>query len=83
MVTDVVAQYVGDAGKVSGCRAHPKDVVIAPLNVQRMVPHQGIDDFIGMGPAVIDITDDVQVVDGQTLNEGCQGIDELAGTAGL
>ena len=70
MVTNVIAQDVGNAGQIAGSGAHPKDIVIAPLNIERMVSHQGIDDFISMGPAVIDVTDDVQVVYCQPLDEG-------------
>ena len=78
MIADIVAQDVSDAGIVAGSRTHPEDIVVAPLDIQRMMMHEIIHDFIGMGTAVVNVADDVQMVDSQALDQAGQGIDELA-----
>ena len=81
MVTDVIAQDIGDAGRVAGSSTHPEDVVVAPLDVQRMMMHERVHDLVGMSAAVVDIADDVQVVDGQPFDEIGQSVNELARTS--
>ena len=34
VVAQVVAQHRGDAGGLTGCSAHPQQVVVAPLDVE-------------------------------------------------
>ena len=81
MVTDVIAQDIGDAGGIAGSGPHPKDVVVAPLDVQGMMVHEGIHNLIGMSAAVVNIADDVQVIDSQAFDEIGQSVDELPRTA--
>lgn len=81
MVTDIIAQDIGDAGSIAGSRTHPEDVVIAPLDIQGMVMHERIHDLVGMSAAVVNIADNVQVVDGQPFDEIGQSVDELPRTA--
>lgn len=77
MVTHVIAQYINDTRQITGSRAHPEDVMVAPLNVQGVVMHEFVDNFIGMGAAIVNIPDNVQMVDGKALNESRQGKDKL------
>ena len=69
VVAQVVAQDRGNAGGLAGRSAHPQQVVVAPLDVERMVGEQAIHNLGSAAAAVEDVAHQVQVVDGQALDE--------------
>ena len=81
-VARAVAHHVRDAAALAERGAHPHDVVVAPLDVERVVAHERVHDDVGVRPAIVDVADDVQMVDGQTLDEQAQRLDERAHAVG-
>ena len=81
-VAQCAAHHVGDAGLAPGGRAHPQDVVVAPLDVDLVMFHQVIKNEVRPRPTVVDIADDVQLFDGQALDQLGQAGDEHHGAAG-
>ena len=59
VVADIHAQQIGDAGPVSGRRAHPHDVVVAPLKIHIVKVHQEIHDLVRVRTSVKNIADDM------------------------
>ena len=58
-----------DTCKLSGCSTHPDHIVVSPLNVKRMVLLQTIHDQIRRRSTVIHITQNMQVIDNQSLDQ--------------
>ena len=81
-VAQRAAHHVGDAGLAPGGRAHPQDVVVAPLDVDLMMLHQVVKNEVRPRPTVVNVTDDVQLLDGQALDQFGQAGDEHHGAAG-
>ena len=75
-------QDIGDAGIVAGGRAHPEGVVVAPLDIEILVLCQRVHYQMSAGAAVIDIAQNVELVDGQTLYDITDGYDERPGLTG-
>ena len=73
--------YVADACVVACGRAHPQDVVVAPLDVPTVVVTQRVHDDVRTGASVVDVAQDVQLVDGQPLYHLGYGHDEVVGPA--
>ena len=63
VVADVHAQQIGDTGPVAGRRAHPHDVVVAPLKIHIVIVHEKVQDLIRMRASIKDIADDMQLID--------------------
>ena len=84
---DAVAQ--GDANDVAytnivACaRAHPQHVVVAPGDVPVVVTGQDVKDGVGTGTSVINVTEDVELVDDEALDDVADGDDKLVGAANL
>ena len=68
---------VGDAPEAARGRPHPEDVVVAPLDVEVVVSAQGVHDDVRPRSPVVDVPDDVQLVDGEPLDEVADGNDEV------
>ena len=81
-VARAVAHDVRDAAALAERGAHPHDVVVAPLDVEGVVLHERVHDDVRIRPAVVDVADDVQALDGQTLDEQAQRLDERAAAIG-
>ena len=68
-----VFQRIDDGGRnerpVARRRAHPQDVVVAPLNVDRVIGKQPVHDDMRAGTAVEDVAHDVQAIDDEPLDE--------------
>ena len=77
VVADGNAQHIADTGQIPCGRPHPRDVMIPPLYVHIVEAHELIHDNVRPGAPVIDVAYDVQVVNGQVLNQMAQGNDEL------
>ena len=82
-VLDGGHDHLRDAGLRERCRAHPGDVVVAPLHIDLMIGFQRVHDEVGARAAVEDIADDVQAVDGQRLNDAAERDDHRVGLVGL
>ena len=83
VVAQVVAQHRGDAGGLTGRSTHPQQVVVAPLDVERMVGEQAVHNLGSAAATVEDIAHQVQVVDGQALDERGERLDKVVGACGL
>ncbi len=77
VVADGDAQHVADAGQVARGRSHPGNVVVPPLDVHVVEMHELVHNDVRPGAAVENIADNVQIVDGQILDQLAQGDDEL------
>ena len=75
-IAGAVAHHVRDAAALPERRAHPHDVVVAPLDVDLALRLQRLHDDVGMRAAVIDVADDVQLADGQALDKLCKRLDK-------
>ena len=67
---------MGDAAALAERSAHPHDVMIAPLNIDRMMIDKGFHNRIGMRATVVNVAYDVQSLNGQTLNQPAQRLNE-------
>ena len=76
------AQHVGDAAVIACGGTHPQDVVVTPLDVKVVEAAQDVHDLVGTGTAVIHVSQQVQHVDGQLLDEIAHGDDELIDAVG-
>ena len=83
VVANVVANHRGEARGRSRGGAHPDDVMVAPLQVHRVVLHEAVEDLIGVGTAVKDVAHEVEVVDGEALDERGEAHDEVVRGAGV
>ena len=83
VVADVVADHGGEAGRGPRRGTHPHDVVVAPLQVERVVAHEAVEDEVGVRTAVEDVADEVHVVHGETLDELGERADEVVCRAGV
>ena len=77
VVAHVVSHHVRDAGLIARSRAHPEHIVVAPLDVERVVVHEQLYDFIGVRAAVKEIADNVQVIHREPFNERRERNDEF------
>ena len=50
-------------------RAHPHHVMVAPLDIHGMVFAQSIHNNMRAGTSVVNITDDMQMIDDQLLDQ--------------
>ena len=57
-----------DTGLTAASRAHPQDIVVAPLNIDTVIIHQAIDNTMCTWTTIVYITHDMEVIDGQALN---------------
>ena len=77
VVAHIVSHHVRDAGLIARSRAHPEHIVVAPLDVERVVVHEQLYDFIGIRTAVKEIADNVQVIHREPFNERRERNDEF------
>ena len=75
------ADRAGHARRLAGRSAHPEHIVVAPLDIEGMVIHQAVHDFIRLRTAVKDVADDVEMINNEPLNQLCHGDDEVFGAA--
>ena len=69
VVADRNSQNVADTRRIAGCRTHPGDVMISPLNVDIVELHQLIHDDVRARSSIKDVSDDVQIVNRQVLDQ--------------
>ena len=76
-VAQVVAQHRDDARRLPRRRTHPQHVVIAPLDVERMIAHEAVHDLGRPAAAVEDVAHQVEMVDHQALDEVGERADKV------
>ena len=77
VVADRNPEHITDAGQITcGC-AHPGDIVVAPLDIYIVEVHELVHDNVRTRSTVEDITDDMQAVHGQVLDQIAECHDEL------
>ena len=75
-VTRAVSHDMSNTAALTERSAHPHDVMIAPLNINRMVIDKGLHDRIRMRAAIVNIANNMQSLNGQTLNQPTQRFNE-------
>ena len=80
-VSQTEAQYVADAGIVACRCSHPENVVVAPLDIPGVILSQGVHNLVGSRASVVDIAQNVELVDGQSLYDVADGTDEIVGAS--
>ena len=80
-VVEADADRAGHARRLAGRSAHPEHIVVAPLDIEGMVIHQAVHDFIRLRTAVKDVADDVEMINNEPLNQLCHGNDEVLGAS--
>ena len=71
------AHNVGDAGEMSARSSHPHDVVVAPLDVDRVVLTQRIQDHMRSRSSVKNVAHDMQMIDDQPLDQVAERYDKF------
>ena len=82
-VTDAVSDHRCNAGFLSCSSAHPDHIMVSPLNIQRVVFHQTIHNKMRPRTSVINISQHMEMIHNKTLNQFCQGNDEILCPADL
>ena len=77
VVVDGVGEHRGHQGAAAGGGPHPQHVVVAPLEVHRVVGEQGVHNDVGPGAAVEDVAHHVQAVHHHVLDELAHVDDEV------
>ena len=83
VIGDRVAQYGCDASAAAGGRAHPQHIVVAPLDIDRVMVHQQVHDDIRARTAVKNVAHNMQMIDHQPLDEVAHRDDEFLGAVGF
>ena len=83
IVSGADPHHIGNTRPMSGRSPHPEDVVISPLDIQRMIIHETVHNPVSSRSAVIDIPDHMEMVDGQPLDQMAQGRDQFPDLPGL
>ena len=76
VVLDGNPDHIGDKSSVAGGCPDPGNIMVAPLNIHIVHVHQFVQNDIRPGPPVKDISDDVQLVNGQRLDQMAEGDNE-------
>ena len=77
------AQHGGDQSLVARHRAHPLDIMVTPLDIIVTDGREHVKDLGCTRSAVEDVSDDMERINGQGMNEITDDDDELVGTAAL
>ena len=72
---------IADTGVVTCTGPHPQDVVITPLDIPVMIVFHEVHDEMGSGATVIDVAENVQLVNGQSLNDITNGNNKVVSSA--
>ena len=83
VVADGVAQNRGDQSSGAGGRAHPQNIVIAPLDVYIIAGHEAVHYDVRPGAPVENVAHNVQLVHNQRLNDLADGPDHIGGLTDL
>ena len=73
---------IGYTNIVTGSSTHPQNIMIAPLDIPIMVIAEDIHDMMRSVSSVEDVAQDMERVDGQSLDQVTECCNESVGTAG-
>ena len=79
-IAQTESQHITDTGVITSRSTHPEDIVVAPLDIPRVILAQCVHDDMGSWTTIVDVAQDMQLVDGQTLDDVTDGHDEIIGT---
>ena len=79
-ITQAQAQHVADTGIVTSRGTHPQHIVVAPLDIPRVVLAQGVHDDVGTRTTIVDVAQNMQLVDCEALDNVTDGADKIVGT---
>ena len=77
VVADRDPQHVADAGQIAGGRSHPGNIMISPLDIYIVELHQLVHNKIRPGAPVENISDDMEIIDGQVLDQVAERLNKL------
>ena len=83
VVVNGIGQHRCHQRAAAGGRAHPKDVVIAPLDIHAVMLQQRVHDDIRTGASVENIAHQVQLIHSRPLDEVADGGDKVRRLADL
>ena len=83
VIVDVVAHDGCRAHGGASCGTHPADVVVAPLDIERVVAQEAVYDGVAVGATIIDVPHNVHVIDGKAFDERRQAANEVTGASRL
>ena len=80
-ISQAQTQHVADTGVVASRGSHPENVVVAPLDIPRVILSEGIHDDVCPRASVVDVAQDMQLVDGKALDDVADSDDEVVSPA--
>ena len=83
VVADRDTQYITDTGQIACSCSHPRNVVVAPLDIHIMEIHQFLHNDVCSWSSVKDITDNMKIINGQVLDQTAQCHNKLVRNAGI
>ena len=76
-----VSHHMRYAAALAQRGPHPNDVMIAPLYVERMEAHERVHDQMRCRTTVVNVADQMQMVDGEALDDHAHGVNHIFGLA--
>ena len=76
-ISNTVAQYRCNTCTLSDGSSHPYNIMISPLNIERMVIHQTIHNKMRTRSTVKNITENVKVIHNKALDQFCKRNDKV------
>ena len=68
-ITGTDTDHIGNAGRMAAGCSHPEHIMIAPLDINRMIGHQLVHDCSRSRSSVENITHNMQMIHNQTLDQ--------------
>ena len=81
-ISQTQSDHIADASVVACRSTHPQDVVVTPLEVPTVIALHRVEDDMCAWTTVVDVAEDMEGVDGETLDHIGDGNDEIVGSAG-
>ena len=76
-VTGADANHIGNAPSLPCCRPHPQDIMVSPLNIHGMMGHQLIHNQMRPRSPIVNISQNMQMIHNQPLNQAAESNDTL------
>ncbi len=74
--------HIGDTGSAPGGCSHPDHIVVAPLNIHRVMSHQIVHNQVRVRSPVIDVAHHMEMIHHQTANQSAESDDQARSTLG-
>ena len=68
-ITCTDPDHIGNTGLLPCCRSHPENIMVSPLDINRMIVKQPVHDQMRTRSPVINIPDNVQMIYHKTLDQ--------------